>query len=284
MGIRYRSAGVMDIGRRGCKPSKKSKPQEDAIVLESSLNLFAIADGIGGCPAGDLASALALKVVVDCLQAEKEACNDTWSLDEERSFADGSEFAQYFSHLLQTANAQVANESMRDESLHGMGSTLVMARLYGDRLFVGNVGDSRAYLMRGEQLTPLTTDQTVGNYRPRLIASGHGSSVALAHEEMLVQWIGQPDELSPAISFIQLKRHDVLLLCSDGLTQMLWDKEIAQLIASSSTPTEMCRKLVDAANEAESLDNISVIVVVFDGDDLNESMTDDVDVFKCAEF
>lgn len=237
--MRFQFAGITDQGRVRAR-------NEDALLQRPERGLFAVADGMGGHAAGDVAS----RIAVDVLDEHTLAAGGDPGLDEIAAAIDAAHEA-----ILKAARAE--------SQLQGMGTTLTALRVRPDgTCLIGHVGDSRAYRLRGGALEQLTRDQTwvqeqveAGALTPSQ-ARGHPFSAvitcALGIEdvELRIQKI-RPDAVPG----------DLFLLCSDGLTARLDDDDLADLLAGRDDLDDAARTLVDAANAAGGPDNITVALV-----------------------
>ena len=146
-----------------------------------------------------------------------------------------------------------------------MGTTVTAAALVDDVLFFAQVGDSRGYILRGDQLVQLTRDQSLVN---QLIEAGQlteEEAETFEHNNIILQALGTADTVQVDLTFAELRRGDLLLLCSDGLSGMVRFDEIRETLRGSREPLEICKALTDRANQAGGHDNITVIIVEFDG-------------------
>ncbi len=233
--------------------------EQDASNATPSFGLFVLADGMGGHQAGEVASSLAVRIVSAHLISQVYMPLLS-GLDRG---ADQQSLVEVMREAITQANRLVTQD------LPGSGSTLTCGLVLGDRLFVGHVGDSRAYLWRAaESFQQITHDHSLVN---RLIEIGQlTEEEAATHPQrnVLYRAIGQGGGLEVDISTSTLQGGDSFLLCTDGLWGMLGETEIARLIANEATPHEACRQLVNAANAAGGNDNISVILVkIWQGQD-----------------
>jgi PPM family protein phosphatase len=156
------------------------------------------------------------------------------------------------------------DKAKSDPTLHGMGTTLTVAGTLGDDLVIGHIGDSRAYLLRGKSLTQLTTDHTLAQ---TLIDAGIASRddpAARSMRHILTAALGSMDEgLEPQVQTLKMIRGDRLLLCTDGLTDMVDDKTISRVLKETGASQEACQKLIDLALAGGGLDNVTVVVARF---------------------
>ncbi len=220
---------------------------EDAYALEPPL--FAVADGMGGAQAGEVASRLAVAVLRDFHDAD--------ALEPEARVA----------ALVTEANHRIHERALADSSVSGMGTTITAALVDGDTIVVAHVGDSRAYLLRGGDLEQLTQDHSLV---ADLVRSGQLTPAeAEAHPQrsVITRALGTDPEVEPDTFTVRAAPGDVLLLCSDGLTTMLADSEIAALVQGNAGLGSAAKALVRAANRHGGEDNITVVLVRLAGDD-----------------
>jgi PPM family protein phosphatase len=237
--MRLSSFAGSDVGRM-------RSGNEDSYFCGQTV--FAVADGLGGHQGGEVASAAAVEPLADL---------------DGREFTDPSEAAEALATAIREANEAILDRAAGDPALYGMGTTVTAAAVAGDRhLQLAHVGDSRAYLLRGETLEQLTTDHTVVG---ELVRRGRLTpEQAAIHPErsILTRAVG----LDPRVPVdlpdpLELHPGDQLLLCSDGLTEAVDDDQIAQLLSTAPDGHAACRSLIGAANDAGGPDNITVVLV-----------------------
>jgi protein phosphatase len=212
---------------------------EDAVLVKAPL--FAVADGMGGHRGGEVASTLALETI-------------------ERLFErrEGS-----LAEQVREANRAVFERSQRDRSVAGMGTTLTAALVDGDRVHLAHVGDSRAYLFRDGVLTMLTEDHTLVH---RMVMEGEiteAEAETHPHRSILTRALGVDPAVQVDEGDLQVRAGDRLLLCSDGLTGMIGDERIREVLAATAEPQEAVDRLVREANDAGGIDNISAVLLEF---------------------
>jgi protein phosphatase len=226
---------------------------EDAWAADPAQGLYIVADGMGGHNAGEIAAQL----VVDSLP----------KLVRKRIGTDGSapRTTQALARRLRSAvarlNREVYAHSMSEPGLHGMGATVVLALVRGGEAVVVHMGDSRAYLLRDGKLKLLTKDHSVVQ---ELIDIGEITEAeAATHPERnrITASVGMPGDATPDSRRVPLRAGDKLLLCSDGLANMVPDPEIGQILGRCRCPEMVCQDLIDAANVAGGQDNITAVVV-----------------------
>jgi serine/threonine protein phosphatase PrpC len=216
---------------------------EDGYVVDRRLQLFAIADGMGGHRAGEVASATAL----EALRA---------------SVASGTALGD----AITSANAAVFGKATDDESLSGMGTTLTALMPDRDGVLIGHVGDSRAYLLRDGTLRQLTTDHSLVQEFIREGRLTEEQAAVHPQRSIITRALGVEPEVEVDVYPVPLHAGDRILLCSDGLSTMLRSDDIAGLLRRESDPTRAANLLVDAANAAGGEDNITTIVVDVEDD------------------
>ena len=234
---------------------------EDALPnrFEETAYVLAVADGMGGMAAGEVASAMALRTGVHLiLQSVKWAHKLDHPNERDRELHEGMERARkYFNDI----NLKVNREATNNPKLSGMGTTLTAAFTFGTDLLVTHIGDSRAYLLHNGSLEQLTTDHTVAQ---TLVDQGQISKKEAAQHHsrhVLTKSIGgEPDELEPHFAQRKLSNGDWLLLCSDGLTDHVEDDLITRILLENSTAKGAVNKLVDRALKNGGRDNVTVVL------------------------
>jgi serine/threonine protein phosphatase PrpC len=228
--MRVEVGAATDVG-------KVREKNDDSFLIEPPV--YAVADGMGGAPAGDVASQLALDTI------EKIARRGPDQLGE----------------MVQRANEVVFERSRSDPNASGMGTTLTVAQIDGGDLRLGHVGDSRAYLFRASDLRQLTEDHTLVG---RMVKAGEitrAEADSHPHRNVLVRVVGtEPDVTVDEVS-VSLLDGDRVLLCSDGLTGMVTEEQIKAILESEPDAQKAAERLVRAANRAGGVDNITVVVL-----------------------
>jgi protein phosphatase len=215
--------------------------------------LMMVADGMGGAAGGEVASRTAISALVNIVL---DVPDWIMRMDDEAEMELSRRAIQY---CRQVNSALVARAQARPE-LSGMGTTMTVAYNVGEDLSLAHVGDSRAYLLRGDKLRQLTRDHT---HVQRLIDAGtitreQGEKHRLRH--VLTNVMGGTDEsVHVDLRRLKLVEGDVLLLCTDGLSEVLGDDRIGEVLGSAETPESACRKLVDLALEGGGPDNVTVV-------------------------
>jgi protein phosphatase len=242
-----------------------SLPEPKVQVGEERAHLFLVADGMGGHQAGERASALAVAAIENFTLNSFKWFFGTDGIEAKKVLA---QFQSAFSR----ADVEIAETAAAHPELRGMGTTVTMAFQLGAQLCVVHAGDSRAYLHRQRELHQLTRDHTLvadlirtGVLQPDQAAGHH-----LRH--VITNVIGGPEAgVKVEARALQLQDGDRLLLCSDGLTEMVTDDTIAAILDADRAPEAAATKLLERANEGTAPDNITLVVVGFDAAALAKS-------------
>jgi protein phosphatase len=227
--------------------------------------LFMVADGMGGAAAGELASQMAIDVVVRELQ-------QAWR---EAPRSDPQSFAATLRAAAESANAQIHAYAAAHPENRGMGSTATIAGLLGDTLYLAQVGDSRGYLVRDGVATQITRDQSLVQ---RLVDAGEltAEQAELSdRRNIILQALGPDASVKIVLTYQQVKRNDVLVLCSDGLSGQVRLDDIGQVVSAHPDLVQACARLIELANEAGGPDNITVVAARFDGETLVSAGSND---------
>lgn len=240
-------------------PGRKRKNNEDSLRLEPAMGLAIVADGMGGHQSGEVASSLAVETVGNFVARAARDRDLTWpfGIDPERSFA-----ANCLSTGIRLANRRIFDESSKRADLTGMGTTVVAVLAADGRLTYAGVGDSRVYLARGDTLRQLTRDDSwiEEALALRLIAEEERRDHPLRN--VLTKAVGLQDDLEFDVGEDALEDGDRVLLCSDGLTGVLPDERILDILLEHEPDlTGACRALVAAANEGGGPDNVTVVLL-----------------------
>lgn len=254
---------IADLSRGGATVADAVRTHE----VGERGTLFMVADGMGGAAAGEIASEMAIDVVLKEV-AEQLAKGDR--LDEEQ-------FASAIKRATASANAHIHAFALEHPEFRGMGTTATVAGVLGDTLYLAQVGDSRAYLIRNGVGQQITKDQSL---MQKLIEAGELTEEEAEQSErrnIILQALGPEATIKVDLTHQRVRRGDTLVLCSDGLSGQVRVDEIARIVTEERDLAVACRRMIDRANENGGPDNITVIVARFEGEGLadpNES--DDV--------
>jgi len=223
-------------------------------------SLFMVADGMGGAAAGEVASRMAADLVFGHMSS-------VWPEDGDTS---GQRFAYRMKEAVELANNRIHVYAREHPEVRGMGTTATVAGVFGSDLYLAQVGDSRAYLVRGAQITQITKDQSL---MQRLVEAGEITEEEAEQSErrnIILQALGPDPRVKVDLTWQGLRRNDLLVLCSDGLSGQVKKEEIAELAATTSDLMELCSRLIAMANERGGPDNITAVAARFAGDGLPE--------------
>jgi protein phosphatase len=235
-------------------------------------NLLAVCDGMGGAAAGEVASQLAVDIIYEKMT---EGCSPDVQ-------ATRNDIARRLVNAVEAAGLRIFEAAKSDRTRRGMGTTVTAAALIDDHLFLAQVGDSRGYILRGGTLVQVTRDQSLVN---QLIEAGQlteEEAETFEHNNIILQALGTAETVQVDLTFVELRRGDVLMLCSDGLSGMVRNDEIREVLKATPDPLEACKTLTERANLAGGHDNITVIVAQFDGEVLRGP--DDGDPLKYRKY
>ena len=244
--MRAAAAGLSDVGRR-------RETNEDELFLDSGgvYGVFAVADGMGGHAAGEVASRLAIETVVEGMRP----------IQDQKPLAP-AEASRRIVQAVEEANRRICESIVGHQDRRGMGTTMVVLVVLEDRALIGHVGDSRAYLLRDGSLRRLTTDHSWVSEQVRMGLMSDAAAQRHPMRNIVTRALGSRTEVAVELSEEPIAPGDTLLLCSDGLNSMLGDEEIEAILRShGAEPEQACRALVDAANDRGGDDNTTVIVI-----------------------
>jgi serine/threonine protein phosphatase PrpC len=238
--------GLTDIGRR-------RENNQDQLLVNDALGLYAVADGMGGHAAGEVASQIAIEALQDAMSA------DSW----QPGAASTPEIFEKLEASFKEGNRRICESVITRGEWRGMGTTIVALVASGDRVLIGHVGDSRAYLLREGRLVRLTNDHSWVSEQVRLGLLTDEEAHKHPMRNIITRALGNRDELEVDVTQESCRQGDIFLLCSDGLTSMLSDEEIRQTLSDQAQdPEKACRELVEQSNAKGGDDNITVVVLV----------------------
>ncbi len=217
--------------------------------------LFMVADGLGGAAAGEIASDLAINTVY-------EEIRERWVKSER---TDAQTFAAALKAATDAANAKIYTYALEHPEHRGLGTTATVAGLLGDTVYVAQVGDSRAYVVRRGDAEQITKDQSL---MQRLVEAGELTQEEADRSErrnIILQALGPEPSVRIDLTHQQLRRGDMLVLCTDGLSGLVKREEIAEVVNGTDDLVQACKELIDRANENGGPDNITVIVAKLEG-------------------
>ena len=227
------------------------KINEDNWGVFPEQGLFLVADGIGGLPAGDIASKLVVEVLPPLLAQRIDA----------PEMLSRIEIIDRIKQSICDLSDRILHESQKRAEYAGMGTTIVMALLTESQMFIAHLGDSRAYLLKGDNLQQLSNDHSL--IRHLLMSNDITQAQAKTHpgRNHLVQYVGMGVSPNPDVICLPRVSGERLLLCSDGLSNMLSNEEIRKFMRQFSSAEHTCNALITAANLAGGHDNVTVVLV-----------------------
>lgn len=245
------SGGVSDVGRVRTN-------NEDCFRIVEPLNLFVLSDGMGGEAHGEIASALAVETIVKhCMEGRENPAapllgnsQPNWSAQTKRLFS-----------AVHLANQKIFESAAEHPEQTGMGATITAAWIDDEKVSIAHVGDSRAYLLRGGGLHQLTSDHSLVAEQVRRGILTAAEAEESEMQSVLLRALGAQPEVEVDAEEHSLFARDVMLLCSDGLTRMVTDPEIAGTLQVELDPTKAAERLVELANERGGIDNVTIVIM-----------------------
>lgn len=243
MGMQLSVTGLTDVGMA-------RKHNEDCYQIDQDHKLFVVADGMGGHSHGEVASKIAVDTICDFIVGDRSRGE--------------SSYDQRLEEAVRYAHDEVLRAIVKDASLQGMGTTVVGMHVNEHRAALAHVGDSRAYRWRNQELALLTQDHT---WVHEQVQAGYLSEEQARHhplKNVVTRALGSEKEVVVDLQEIELASGDIYLICSDGLTSMLDDSEIAQILRQDGTLEDVSQTLVNEANRRGGLDNVTVVLLAVD--------------------
>jgi len=260
--MRLRAGAATDVGR-------VRRLNEDAYMLRAADGLFVVCDGMGGAPAGEVASQLAIDAIVRQVNdgGPTGGSPDGRGSNGHGAADVGDRAASYLPHTrrlleaLRQSNAFVYEQAQASLERAGMGTTVVGTWIREHVAGVAHVGDSRAYLWRDERLEALTRDHSLAEAHLEAGLVESAESMPPEQQGVLVRVLGREPEVDVDVREVPVQPGDYVLLCSDGLTRMVEEEALASAFRELREPQAICDRLVAAANRAGGADNVTVVVV-----------------------
>lgn len=231
---------------------KRDNNQDSFYISEDNNKLlYLVADGMGGHKAGKLASSMARDIIQSNFNKEEK------DLDNEKSIL------KKIKTSIEEANTKIYLKSMEDEEFKGMGTTVTMAYIFKDKICLGHVGDSRAYLIRNKEISQITEDHSYVNQLLKMGSITKKEAKTHPKRNMITRAVGSSSIIEIDLITKKWDKNDILILCSDGLTNMVKDTQILQTFKDGDPVQESCENLVKLANNKGGLDNITIIAIKF---------------------
>lgn len=232
---------ISDIGKN------REMNQDYVYTSENAVgnlpNLFIVADGMGGHKAGEFASKFTVETIVESVRTNEQ-----------------KEPVRIIEEAIQTANRELIQKARQDETMAGMGTTVVVVTVIGDKAFVANVGDSRMYVI-GKEITQVTRDHSLVEEMVRMGELAKDAAKDHPDKNIITRAVGAAQDVDVDFFEVELYPQDYVLMCSDGLTNMVEDEDIRRIVQSQRDVAERVEKLVETANDHGGQDNITVVVI-----------------------
>jgi len=249
MKIRY--AAKTDVGM-------KRTHNEDYFSLIEDEQLFLVADGMGGHASGEVASKMAADVIQEFFVRSKDE-DATWpyKLDRHLSYVENRLVVG-----IKMANQRIFQSAAQDAKYKGMGTTIVSGQIVGDKFYIAHVGDSRCYRIRGGTIQQMTRDHSLlEDYKDAKPNMSEEEQRKFPHKNVITRALGMRETVQVDVLAHDIQDKDVFLLCSDGLSGMIEDAKIMELVKGASDLELAVSSLVEAANEAGGTDNVTVLAL-----------------------
>lgn len=248
------AAGETNVG------VKRSR-NEDNLLKMPEENLFAVADGMGGHSSGEVASQIAVEGIANFFKATRQDEDITWpyKMDKNRPYDENR-----FIMSVKLANLRIFEASQREARYRGMGTTIAGVNFIDGDALIAHVGDSRVYRVRNKQMTQLTEDHSLLNDYIKAKKLTPDEIANFPHKNVIVRALGMKETVLVDLSRHTLQAGDVFISCSDGLSGMVTDEELLEVINSTPDLQEVVTILINKANEAGGVDNITVVVARID--------------------
>lgn len=240
------SGAVSDIG-------KAREKNQDAYYASKdlSLPLYMVADGMGGHNAGEVASTMAMNIIKNNFIANKELLTSKETIFE------------LIKKSIEEANTKIYLKSLENDDCKGMGTTITLAYIFNKEVCIGHVGDSRAYLIRNDNVIQITEDHSYVNELIKIGSITKEEAINHPKKNMITRAVGSSSVIEMDLIAREYEEDDILLLCSDGLSNMLKDYEISQVFNKEKDIQKACETLAYMANLRGGHDNITVVAIKF---------------------
>jgi protein phosphatase len=248
------AAGETNVG------VKRSR-NEDNLLKMPEENLFAVADGMGGHSSGEVASQIAVEGIANFFKATRQDEDITWpyKMDKNRPYDENR-----FIMSVKLANLRIFEASQREARYRGMGTTIAGINFVDGDALIAHVGDSRVYRVRNKQMTQITEDHSLLNDYIKAKKLTPDEIANFPHKNVIVRALGMKETVLVDLSRHTLQAGDVYISCSDGLSGMVTDEELLEVINTTPDLQEVVTTLINKANEAGGVDNITVVVARID--------------------
>ena len=239
----------------------KRNHNEDNLLLLPEERLFVVADGMGGHSSGEVASKIAVEEVAEFFRMTRQDLEITWpyKMDKQKNYDENR-----LATGVKLANMRIFEKASADTKYKGMGTTIVTVYFAKDsEVVVGHVGDSRVYFFRENTLRMITEDHSLLNDYLKAKKLTPEEIEAFPHKNVIVRALGMKDTVTVDINRVEPKDGDIFLLCSDGLSGMVPDKQIESILQSQPDLDKACAQLIDAANANGGNDNVTCVLAQY---------------------
>ena len=239
----------------------KRAHNEDSLYLIPAHNLYMVADGMGGHSSGEVASQLAVEVVAEFFQETGEDDDMTWpfKMDKDKEYQENRLVTS-----VKLANRRIFESAVVEPRLKGMGTTIVVVHFANGGCYIGHVGDSRVYRLRGNDLTQITEDHSLLNDYIKMKELTQEEIDNFPHKNVIVRALGMKETVQVDTQYEVPEHGDIFMQCSDGLSGMITDEVIRDIMVQHREDLELsCNKLIEAANGNGGTDNITVVLSQF---------------------
>jgi PPM family protein phosphatase len=235
----------------------KRNHNEDAFLVLPDQQLYCVADGMGGHASGEIASRIAIEELSDFYQRTSRDEDLTWpfKMDKSRNYEENR-----LATGIKLANARIYEAASSDPNYRGMGTTIVSLHFADDSVYVGHVGDSRAYCLRDGELRQVTEDHSLLNDYLKAKKLTAEEIDAFPHKNVIVRALGMKDTVQVDIEKLEPRDGDLFLLCSDGLSGMVSDAALVAAVSAGEDLEATCGQLIELANNAGGNDNVTCIL------------------------
>jgi protein phosphatase len=249
--LRPVSAGVTDVGR-------KRTHNEDSFLVDDELHLYVVADGMGGHAGGGTASRIAVETIDKELRKARDSKDNPF---EATTTLQDSPLPEVVRAAVERACLNIFTAAQEDPRLAGMGTTVIALLVKDDHAFFAHVGDSRAYLIRGELIQQISEDHSLVNEQIKAGMITPEEAKHSRYKNIITRSVGFEEEVQVDVMGLVSEAGDTFILCSDGLANMLEDREILEVVQKAKGIEDIPKKLIEMANDRGGDDNITVIVV-----------------------
>lgn len=248
--MRIEAAGNTHVGM------KRNHNEDNYLVLPDE-KLFCVADGMGGHSSGEIASKIAVDELAEFFKLTSHDVDATWpfKMDKARNYDENR-----LATAIKLANVRIYERASADQKYKGMGTTIVSVHFASNQAYVAHVGDSRVYSFRGGQLKQVTEDHSLLNDYLKAKKLTPEEIEAFPHKNVIVRALGMKDTVQVDVSRFEPQEGDLFLLCSDGLSGMVTDAQIQEVLASTPELEQACSRLIELANAAGGNDNVTCIL------------------------